>query len=718
MLLATAAQAQMAVTSESYDSEQLRIHGDDYKAHIRNTYEVLDIDVDVVMRDQIAEVSVTQTIQNPGDADMEIQIMFPLPNDGIVQNFVMMVDGEEIPGELLPAAEARQIYEGIVRRKRDPALMEYAGYGLYKTSIFPMQVGEQRKITLRYTQTNKMDNNMITFMYPFGTQKFSAKPLRSATFSGRIVSNRDIKTIYSPTDDIRVMRNSDRIAEVEWEEHYFLPDHDLKLVYSLQNGSVGASLMSFQDTPDAPGYFMLMANPSLDVAETREMPKNIVFIIDRSGSMAGSKIEQSRKAMQYVLENLNENDMFNIVGYDDRILPFANQLMPNTKENQESAMEYVSLLNSGGGTNIHEALETGLGYFTHNEMPNYVLFLTDGLPTAGNTTEADIVGHSVAWNEHGARMFVFGVGNDVNARLLDRLALEHGGKVEYVQPNEDIEASVASLYGAISDPVLTDIYVEFQGVSVSEVYPQRVPDMFKGGQLVLSGKYKGSGEGKVIITGMSGGKRQTFEFPVSFNDHRDPQTHSYVEKVWASKRVADLITQIDQNGQNQELVDELIKLSKEYGILTPYTSFLAREDVDFADNTRMVEESESRLQNLENVQGESANAQRRYKNRLAESSGMAMSAPMEDMEFVEKEEEVAVATNIRNIGSKTFYNKDNTWVDGEIAEQESERAIQINRFSKEYFELSKGQHADFNQYLSMDGEVLVRLNGSVYHIVD
>jgi Ca-activated chloride channel family protein len=707
--------AQMAITSEKFDAEQRKINGEDYQPRVQDMYEVLELEVDAVLKDQVAEVSVKQLIQNPGKHDMEVQIMFPLPNDGVVQNFVMMVDGKEVPGQLLPKDEARAIYEGIVNRKKDPALMEYVGYGLFKTSVFPIAVGQQRIITMRYTQLCSKQEDLIRFAYPFGTQRFSAKPLRKVSFTGRILASKGIKNLYSPTDEIQVKRDGDRQAEIKMEQTYVTPDHDFKLMFSLKDGEVGANLLSYKADATSNGYYMLMASPSFADNNTLKVAKNIVFVLDRSGSMAGKKIEQSRKALEFVLGKLNKGDRFNIVIYDDRIESFAGELVDYNDKSYKDALLYVRGITSAGGTNIHDALQKGLSYFTHNESPNYMLFLTDGLPTAGDTQEKNIVSHTVTANKFGARVFAFGVGDDVNARLLDRLSMDCGGKVEYVTPNEDIETAVGGLYSAISEPVLTNIEIAVGGIRVSQTYPAKLPDLFRGGQLVWVGQYSEPGATTVTITGKVNGKTKKFDFPVEFTDHKSGSTHQYVEKIWASKRVAHILTEIDQNGSNKELIDELVNLSKKYGILTPYTSFLAREDVDFAQQDVIIQNTSDELDDLKEISGAYANQQREMKNKMAESN--VAYEPMGGSGIAKPVDQKAIEMNVLNVGQKTFYKKNNIWIDGSVSETEKSKAIVVNRFSTEYFNLAKGQSAEFNTYLSVEGNVLVKLNNRVYNIV-
>ncbi len=707
--------AQLGVTTESFDAKMMEHHETAFdRVAVGNSYEVVSIAVDARMKDQIADVSVTQKILNSTDRDLEIEIFFPLPDGGVVQNFMMMVDGKEVPGELMKKDEAKRIYEGIVRRKRDPALMEYVGYGLFKTSVFPVPVGQEREITVRYTQVCERKLDMINFSYPFGTQKFSSKPLRSVSFHARIECTEPIKNIFSPTNDLKINRIDDQTADIIFEETFNTPSQDFKMTYSLQGGDVGATVLSYKPEDGKEGYFMLLASPAVAEDAISDVAKNIVFVLDRSGSMSGKKIEQSKKAMEFVLSNLNENDNFNIIDYDDRVEVYKQENQSYSPDNLKSALSYVSGIRSGGGTNINDALMKALELLKDESRPNYIMFLTDGLPTSGVTNEMQIAENVTKANTLGARIFAFGVGNDVNARLLDRLTSNNGGTTEYVKPDENIETAVADLYNNISSPVMTDISIRFSDTDVRSTYPHKLPDLFKGSQLVWVGKYNKPGKNTVTVSGKIGGQNRSFRFDVELLSHKDSKSHDYLEKIWASRRVGYLIDQIDLNGRNQEMVDELVRLSKDYGILTPYTAFLAREDVVLTDNTKIIKESEDNLKMLETTSGAQANELREQKKAF--SSELVVS----DEEEVSYKDEAGIeqkVETIQKLGNKTFYRRDGRWVEGSLSEDDLKNTVEVKKFSDGYFELAKGQSAEFNKYLSFDEDVIVKIDGKVYRIL-
>lgn len=738
---------------------------------VARSYEVREVSLDARVRDQVADVQVSQTFHNPGSAPIDAEYLFPLPEEGAVQNFVLLVDGTELPGKLLPKDEARRIYEEIVRTRRDPALLEYMGRGLYRTSVFPIPPGADRKVTMRYNQVCKRDRDVVEFAYPFSTQKFTAKPIDRLSLSLRIESRDPIKSVYCPSHDARIERAGDHEVKVSWEQRDTVPSTDFRLITTLAEGRVGASVLSYRPSAGEDGYFLLLASPEVKSDRDRHQPKTVVFVLDRSGSMAGKKIVQARNALKFVLNNLRDDDLFNIVVYDDRVETYKPELQRYSSATRDEAVRYVENVREGGSTNIDSALREAMGQVRSDDRPSYVLFLTDGLPTAGEVKETAIAEHCRSANRYRARVFSFGVGFDVNARLLDRLSGGNSGTSEFVKPDEDIEAHVARFYSKMTSPVLSDVRIELADTDVNRTYPRDVPDLFEGGQLVLVGRYTKSGRTTVRVSGKIGGDRRTFEFPAELADTHEGARHEFVEKLWATRRVGDLIDQIDLHGENKELVDELVGLSTRHGLLTPYTSFLADDRVQLHAAAANAAQARENLRDLSEVSGPAGVAQRDVKQgylqaeRAAAAPGMggmmgggfggdrfyaarqgrqsgqvaadsaskaragaslarrapglptapaATPAPRAGEGRVSESAERAA--NVRQVGTKTFFRKADHWVDSAVKPEEEARAKVVRQFSDEFFELARGQSAELNQYLAFDEPVTVKLGDQVYRI--
>lgn len=718
---------------------------------VARSFEVREVSLDARVRDQVAEVQVSQTFHNPGSFPIDAEYLFPLPEDGAIQGFVLLVDGKELPGRLLPKEEARRIYEEIVRTKRDPALLEYMGRGLYRTSVFPIPAGADRRLTMRYTQVCKRDRDVVEFSYPFGTQKFTAKPIRKLSLNVRVESREPIKSVYSPTDDATVTRFDDHEARVAFEKRDTIPTADFRLIYTLSSGVVGASVLSHRPDESDDGYFLLLASPEVKAVEAKRLPKTVVFVLDRSGSMAGKKIEQARNALKFVLRNLRDDDTFNIIVYDDRVETFRPELQRYGKTTRDEAERFIDNVREGGSTNIDEGLKTALDMVRDDSRPGYILFLTDGLPTAGTTSETAITAHARSANRYRARLFVFGVGYDVNARLLDRLSGGNSGTSEYVKPDENIEAKVARFSAKLTSPVLADVRIEMSSTDLNRTYPRDLPDLFEGGQLVVAGRYRNSGATTVRVSGKIGGARKTFEFPAELASSARGGSHEFVAKLWATRRVGDLIDQIDLHGRNKELVDELVALSTKYGVLTPYTSFLADENVSLHARVENRKSSMNQLKKLEETTGLSGVAQRGGKQDFmaadraaapaSEMMGMMMgrgmargpgaggfggataasaksgptfATPGFGVTVNDAEGNQTFIGTVRQVGAKTFYRKADRWIDSGVTPAEESKAKVVRLFSDAFFDLARAQSAEMNQYLTFAEPVTVDLGGTVY----
>ena len=685
------------------------------------TYKIKELDVRATLVDQVAKVQVSQSFVNTGSRQLEVSFMFPLPYDGAIDRLTFMVDGKEIAGKLLSKEEARKRYEEIVRQNQDPALLEWVGTGMFQTSVFPVPPGAERKVSLRYSQLCRKDQGLTDFLFPLSTAKYTSHPVEKLNIELAIESSSDIKNVYSPTHTIDVKRADGKHATVTFRAENQVPASDFRLLYDAEAGKVGATVLSYRPKGDDDGFFLLLASPEVKAAAGEALPKTVVFVVDRSGSMSGEKLDQAKNALKFVLNNLRAGDTFNIVAYDSDIQTFRPELQKFDDATRAAAIGFVDGLFGGGSTNIDGALKAALGQLKDSSRPNYVIFLTDGLPTEGEKNESKIVVNAKEANQVRARMFSFGVGFDVNSRLLDRLSRENFGLSEYVKPNENIEAQVSRLFNRIGSPVMTDVALKFEfdatkadeAEPISRVYPKGVFDLFAGEQLVIVGRYKKAGPAKVLITGNITGKNEKLEFPVNLTSTSSDENFAFVEKLWAVRRVGEIIDEIDLKGKNEELIKELVELSTRHGILTPYTSFLADETTDpkhVADNSVRAGVS---LRLLEESGGQGGFAQRRAKGSLQN----AAAAPVAGQAFYSdaRTGEQVQVQSVRNIGAKTFYCRDGQWLDS-TAKVAPKDAIHIKQFSADYFKLAETHGRTISQYLVFDEPALVQIEDKCYLI--
>lgn len=727
----------------------------------QSQFEMRELSVDAAVRDQVAQVRITQVLYNPNSSQIEASYIFPVPADSTIQDFVLMVDGKEMPGKIHTREEARQIYESIVRRQRDPALLEYIGQGLVQTSVFPIPPNSERKLTMKYTQVLKADSGAVDFSYPFGSEKMYSRRADRVSLNMRIESKTPIKTVYSPTHEVRIRRDGDHQADVGWERSSSDQKGDFKLIYTLASDPVGATILSWRPDSSDDGYVMLLASPSVEETQARAIDKTVILVLDRSGSMAGPKIDQARKALRFVLERLGPGDTFNILDYDDRVQSFRPELQRNDKETRRAALDYVEGIRPGGSTNINDALVQAVDQIKEPKRPSYIIFLTDGLPTAGESNEVAISENVKKANKNGARLFCFGVGFDVNTRLLDRLASQ-GGNSQFVKQDEDVEAPVSRLYTKLSSPVLAGLKLEVAGSDVNRSYPRDLPDMFRGEQIVWVGRYRASGSATVKLTGRIDGQDKKFEFKGDLAAAGQGVRNDFIERVWASRRIGFLIDQIDLHGKSTELVNELVDLSRRYGILTPYTSFLADENTPVASRSISMgsggtmsrgdvykikdgpnsDRASRELSMLNETAGEAAVAQRSFKADMKMAGGRsgnvgALSAPpaatgwaysgpapassLERGRPMTPRDEGLIgrdnaAETIRRIGPKTFYLRQGRWIDSEVTEADLNSPIALERFSDKYFEMVRSLRSGETRYLVFDQPLIVKLSGKVYKI--
>jgi Ca-activated chloride channel family protein len=745
------------------------------------TYKIEQLKVDVRLADQIARVQVSQSFVNTGSRPLEVSFIFPLPYEGAIDSLTLMIDGKEYPAKLLDANEARRIYEEIVRKNRDPALLEWIGTGMFKTSVFPVPPGAKRTVTLAYAQLCRKQEGLTDFLFPLSTAKYTSAPVENIDFRVALDSQEDIKNIYSPSHAIEIKRPDQRHAVVSYTAKDQVPAADFRLFYDVGRGKLSTRLLSYRPDKDQDGYFLLLTSPQIQPAGGERPKKTVELVIDRSGSMSGKKIEQVRAALKHILNNLREGDLFNIIAYDSEVESFRPELQRYDEKTRQAALGFVEGIYAGGSTNIDGALRTALGQLQDGSRPSYVIFLTDGIPTTGETNEQKIVAAAKEADKVHARIFAFGVGYDVNAHLLDNLVRQCYGQSEYVRPDENLEEHIARLYNRIESPVLTGVRLRFdfdtpaaEGNPVNRLYPKDSFDLFAGEQLVLVGRYRKPGTAKVVVEGKVGSRDEKFDFPATFVEHSGDESLAFVEKLWAIRRVGEILDELDLKGKNDELVKELVDLAKRHGILTPYTSFMADDGTNLHDLAGNATITTRRLEALSYTDGAAGIAQRGFKAELqnaqqsapaaaaapsppmdrfaAEAAGTMrmpaaskpaparmgamggagpagrtsgpadaeapIAAPAADFDFgnAVKDEAKAAEQNVRNIGSRTFFRRDGQWIDSRLSKDQQQNAKRVKQFSDEYFALARQHGRAMSQYLAMDEPVLVELDGQAYLI--
>ena len=661
--------------------------------------------VDIKISDQVAETFVDQVFKNNYHRDLEGTYIFPIPEDASISKFSMYVGNEEIRGKVLDKEEARRIYEDIVRQRKDPALLQYYSDGMFQARVYPIPAHGETRVKLAYSELLELSGGICGYKYTLGTEKFSKDPLESVKLSIELDSKKPIKSIFSPSHDIRTEKLSDHKAKITYIEEGTRPNKDFVLYYTVSDEDVGFSLLTHYDDKEG-GFFLGMVSPRVEVLQDKRVKKNVIFILDTSGSMKGKKIEQAQGALRFCLNSLNKGDRFNIIDFDDRIESFKSELVEVNSANLDEALEFVRKTEAEGGTDINSALLTGLDQITSDNRPNFVIFLTDGLPTVGVTELKDILKNVDERNRYKTRIFVFGVGYDVNTHLLDKIASENHATSDYVSPDEDIEIKVSHFFKKISDPVLTELALRFAGIEVSQMYPKELPDLFQGSQLIILGKFDGQGRSDVTLTGSAENEKREYDYQVNFVREKDK--NDFVPLLWATRRIGYLIDQIRLYGKNKELVDEIVSLSKKYGIITEYTSFLI--DVDPTISHReLAERAEEQIMRL------SAQDVGRGAVSQAKNLGGLKKAAAPTQGYYDAEGKMRRVTEVMQAGKKSFFRKGEVWVDSEF--EGKRETLKIERYSSAYFKLIS-LRPEISKYLALGDNVIFTLNGTAVEISD
>jgi len=541
---------------------------------------MLNHKVSITIEDQVAVTKVEQTFRNHTDRNLEATYVFPVPKGAAVDKFRMAVNGADVKGELVEADKARQIYTSIVRRTQDPGLLEYLGDRLFQLKVFPIAPRSDQKVTLSYTSVADRAADLVEYVYPLKTDGKATATLETFGIEAVIKSQHAVQNVYSPTHAIAVKRQSDKQVTVVFERSQGLLDKDFQLFYQLGDKDVGLTALVHRPVAADPGYFMALITPKVEMKKEYQVPRDVVLVLDTSGSMReNGKLDQAKKALNYCLNSLDKGDRFALMNFATTVNRYKDGLVDADPDRVAQAKKWVDNLDAVGGTAINDALQSALALRPSDEGRTFlIVFFTDGEPTIGETNVDKILKNTFAKNTTNTRIFTFGVGDDVNASFLDRLAEGTRAASTYVRPQEDIEVKVSALYSKISHPVLANLKLTATGdVSLSEVYPPQLPDLFHGQQLVVLGRFTGQGASALKLTGTVGKETKEFAYDLKFPDKTN-DAHGFVEEIWARRKVGYLLDQIRANGEKPELKSEVIALAKKYGITTPYTSWLIVPD--------------------------------------------------------------------------------------------------------------------------------------------
>jgi Ca-activated chloride channel homolog len=685
--------------------------------------EISNINARIDIVESTATTTVEVKLLNNSRVRQEAELMMPVPDGAVIRGFSYDgPGGQPVTAEILPKAEARKIYQQLVSRIRDPGLAEFAGYNLVRSSVFPVDPSGGQKVRLTYEHLLDADGKRVDYLLPRTESLKDAIPI---SVTANIKAKHPISTVYSASHKLDMQRISATEITVKIAAEAEREPGPFRMSYLSEGDGLTASIFAYPEQKVGGGYFLLLAGLPAEAigAKTPVMKREITLVLDRSGSMRNDKLKQVKEAALQIIAGLANGEAFNVVIYSNTVESFSKKPVIKDSQTERAAKAYIDGITAIGGTNIYDALKYAFDQEpTAGTLP-IVLFLTDGLPTVGRLSETEIRELAVKSNPHKRRVFTFGVGLDVNAPLLEAIADETRARAEFVLPREDVEVKVGRVFKRLTGPVLSDGHIEVLQKNgepalgrTRDIIPAKLLDLFDGDRLILLGQYIGHEPILFEISGNYLGKERKFRF--TFNFDKASLQNGFVPRLWACRKIAQLIDTIRQMGANsaisregpklKELVDEIVRLSTDFGILTEYTAFLAREGTNFQARSRIVEDAATAL-------NRDAMGIRTGAGGISQSINISGQKNQTTLNYSnsylnERMEQVSVA-NIQQINDMAFYRRGEQWIDSSLLAREGQ--IRPDRVivygSPEYFELAEQLAREGRQgALSLPGNVIIR----------
>jgi Ca-activated chloride channel family protein len=680
--------------------------------HLQQSVHVTSVDARIDIADQIAVTTLDIGLRNPASRPQESELLVPVPQGAVLKAFAFEGGNAEATARLLPRDEARRIYDSIVAQTRDPALLEFVGNAVVKSSVFPVPANGTQKVRVTYEQLLEADGSRFDYVLPRSEAVEYSVPWKLTL---RAKSTSRIASVYSPSHEVAVKQPNNGEASLTCETK----DPGAFRVSFLRETKeeMTASLLAYPDPKIGGGYFLVMIAPPKPKADAKPIKREVTLVIDRSGSMAGPKLDQVKAAALQVVEGLDDGEGFNLIVYNEAVEMFAAQPVIKSAETTKQARDYISALRVSGGTNIHDSVVEALRQKPLEGMLPIVLFLTDGLPTIGQTSEKAIREAVVKGNPQQRRVFTFGVGVDVNTPLLSRIARETRASAEFVLPKEDVEVKVGRVFDRLRGPLLTKptLRVLDDPHRVSDLIPSPLPDVFEGEQILLSGTYRGEAPLHFQLTGASAEGERKFDF--TFNLDKASTANAFVARLWASNKIAVLSEAIRDLGADgatantTELVSEIVRLSTQFGILTEYTAFLAEEGTTLAAAPANAAKAAFNYNDkaMKIRSGPAAVSQAGNINKAAESKQLN---PRN--RFLDDKMNAIEITSVQQCQAGAFFNKGNRWTDSAAAKAERapDRTVEIG--STDFGRLVDELAAENRQGLfALRGELLLEHRGQL-----
>lgn len=535
----------------------------------------------------LARVEVTQWFHNPFDEAVDATYLMPLPTGAAVDSLVLRCGGRTLDGFVVDREEARALYEEARGEGRKAALLEQARDNLFRWSVAGICPGEEVEVTLGYTELLPVADGLTTFTFPMTVGPRYSPPWvedaaglvtpyadegRAVDVTVDIAEGLRVGTLFSDTDEVVVEEEGDWGATVALQGELTRPDHDFSLTWALDGEDFVASAVAWQPDPAEDGWIALTVAPPAPATPARAVPRELLYVIDSSCSMAGEPYQVATETVLASLRRMRPSDTFNLVRFGDAATALFDTPQPSSPAAREAAERWLSVFD-GGGTNLSQGITWSLGLPGNPRAQRLLLLLTDGF--VGD--EQDVF-RLLRRNLGRASVFALGIGSSPNRHLLEGVAEVGGGGVLYHTPGRPVASVVDRFLDRISRPVLTGLTVEWGELDVYETYPSRLPAVWDGQTLRLVGRFArldgGTGplDTMVRVRGWAGDGRYEADLPVRV----DPEDtlHEPVALVWARRKIAELERRYGVDGA----ADEVREVALEYGLVSRQTSLVAVDD--------------------------------------------------------------------------------------------------------------------------------------------
>ncbi|HEY8166290.1 MAG TPA: VIT domain-containing protein [Gemmatimonadaceae bacterium] len=628
--------------------------------------------------DGVLRYEVTETFINRGAAVGEADYLFPLPKNAAFQDLRLSINGELVSGEALNAGEARRVYEEIVRRQRDPALVEWMGHGLLRTRIFPIAPGEEKKVVVRFQSVAEREGDALRVDYFRGGRRQSdgdgnGDSHVKSTFVLTYPLSSTYGAPYSPTHAVASRTSGGRRTITVNGE-----GGEVTVLIPVRRATEAAiSALTYAPSRDD-GFALITLSPP--ITRRQVTPRDVTLVLDVSGSMSGKKIVQARAAALQVLETLSPSDRFRIIDFSTDVRTFRDELSTASSANVAAASRYIESLDATGSTNISGALDEALRPAETPGRLGLVLFVTDGEPTVGERNPETIASEA-ARHRGNRRIFSFGIGAELNAALIERLAMEGRGTAHFVRPDESIERAVSVVASRLTNPVVTDLRVRADGVRLVKMQPADGADLFAGQDLVILTRYRGDGATTLRFEG------RTPSGPVVWTSHvvfpASSRENSFIARLWATGRVGYLSAERARNGRSSEIDNEIRELGERYGIPTEFSSYLVLEPGMRRD--RIIGGGNPQLNSMVTTGAAAAPATVARTESFERAKTSA--AQREAKTLADTGVDLSEQTGLRRAGDRLFSLSNGTWSDTQIKNDSGTRTIKVKAYSSAYFRL-------------------------------